>query len=246
MSDVVGRYRRAYPRIFRHPGFKGLTATEQLLTLYLLSGPQSNRIGLFYLSVNTAAEDLEVGADTIRKGIRNISDTFGWHFDSVARVFYISSWWRWNNPGSPKVLEGNLKDLSEIPPCALVDAFARNTEYLGDKLLDTFTHTVAIRIPKGTPTQEQYQEQKQKQDQERALRATAKDKSEEAYREKPKALSSTNGSDLDDRVIRAASDVAKNFSNFDEPSQISALRSLIPGIRDNDAKRALMQVRRLS
>jgi hypothetical protein len=43
MSDV-GRYRRAFPRIFRHPGFNALSPLEQRLTLYLLFGPLSKSI----------------------------------------------------------------------------------------------------------------------------------------------------------------------------------------------------------
>jgi len=45
MSDI-GRYRRAYPRLFPHPEFKKLAPLAQRLTTYLLFGPQSNRIGL--------------------------------------------------------------------------------------------------------------------------------------------------------------------------------------------------------
>jgi len=137
MSDV-GRYRRAFPRIFRHPGFNALSPLEQRLTLYLLFGPLSNRIGLFYVSPHTVAEDLGTSADTVRKAIRRVCEAFDWHFDAVARVFYIPSWWRWNDPGSPKILQGNLKDLNEIPPCGLLDAFAANTRYLSESLLDTF------------------------------------------------------------------------------------------------------------
>jgi hypothetical protein len=175
MSCEVGRYRRAFPRIFRHPGFQALTPTGRMLALYLLCGPQSNRIGLFYLSVNTAAEDLNASMDTIRKGLADLAEAFGWLFDATARVAYIPTWWRWNNPGSPKVLQGNLKDLSEIPPCGLVDAFAVNTRYISDSLADTFRQEITIRIPKSTPTQYHYQDQEQEQKQEPSALRTGSD-----------------------------------------------------------------------
>ena len=57
MSDV-GRYRRAYPRLLRHPDFRKLTPTERLLVIDLLFGPQTNRIGLFHYSVHTAVDDI--------------------------------------------------------------------------------------------------------------------------------------------------------------------------------------------
>jgi hypothetical protein len=166
MTDaIVGRYRRAYPRIWRHPGFVGLTQSERILVLYLLQGPQSNRIGLFHFSVSTAAEDLGVGLETLRKGLSNVCLTFGWLCDSEARVFYIPSWWRWNRPDNLNVLRGSLKDISELPPCGLVDAFASNLTYVPPDVQETFIETLMERLPKRSGTQEQEQKQYQKQDQ---------------------------------------------------------------------------------
>src|SRR5688572_25786267 len=95
MSDI-GRYRRAFPRLFRHPEFKKLGPLSQRLTVYILFGPQSNRIGLFYFSVNTAAEDLNTTPESLKKALREVASSFGWFFDATARVVFIPSWWRWN------------------------------------------------------------------------------------------------------------------------------------------------------
>ena len=83
-------------------------------------------------------------------------------FDADARVFYIPSWWRWNPPENQNVLRGNLKDLSEIPPSALCEAFARNVETLPATLRETFVECCRLRLPKRSPIQEQKQEQKQR------------------------------------------------------------------------------------
>lgn len=64
MSDV-GRYRKLYARVWRHPGFTALTDGEKTLALYLLTGPQTNRLGLYTLSVATAAEHLGTVPETI-------------------------------------------------------------------------------------------------------------------------------------------------------------------------------------
>ena len=94
----VGRYRKIYPRLWGHPGFLQLTRSAREITLYLLTGPQTNAIVLFdNFSAATAAEDLGVGAGTFRKGLAEVCVTFGWQSDSDARVFYIPSWWRWTN-----------------------------------------------------------------------------------------------------------------------------------------------------
>ena len=160
----VSRYRKLYPRIWRHPGFIGLHAKARELTLYLLTGPQSSRIGLFHFSPATAAEDLLVSVATLRNCLSEVCTTFGWVFDSEARVFFIPSWWRWNPPENANVLNGNLKDLSDIGACGLVDAFIANIDALPDDLHETFLEACRIRLPKRSTIQEQKQFQNQEQD----------------------------------------------------------------------------------
>ncbi len=104
-TEKVSRYRRAYPRLFRHPAFRALTPLGQRLTAYVLFGPQSNRIGLFHFSVNTASEDLQTTPKSLKRALADLAGSFGWTFDGAARVFYIPSWWRWNPPDHDKILE---------------------------------------------------------------------------------------------------------------------------------------------
>jgi hypothetical protein len=72
-------------------------------------------------------------------------------------------------------MKGSLKDLNEIPPCGLVDAFARNIGTVPETLHQTFLEGLRQRLPKGIPNQDQYQEAVSgKQDQKlSALRAVA-------------------------------------------------------------------------
>ncbi len=165
MSEKIARYRKVYPRTWRHPGYRALKGAAREVTLYVLAGPQTNRIGLFYFSLMTAADDLNVSAETLRERLADVTLTFGWLFDADSKVIYIPSWWRWNPPENPHVLEGNLKDLNEIPPCALVEAFARNLEYLPTKWHQTFVECVSRRLPKRPGHQKQEQDQKQEQKQ---------------------------------------------------------------------------------
>lgn len=181
MTNDVGKYRKLYVRLWRHPGFVGLSDAEKTLAIYLLTGPQTNRIGLSVLSVATAAEDLGTVPQTLSKRLETVCQTFGWHFHSATRVLYIPSWWRWNEPANVNVMRGNLKDLHEIPPSPLVEAFANNTTYVpnvadknGQTVLDTFIEGLAGRLPNRLPNQKQYQDQNQKEKQKpSALRAVA-------------------------------------------------------------------------
>jgi hypothetical protein len=145
-------------RLWCHPGFLALAEGERILVFYLLAGPLTNRLGLFKLSLATAAEDLLTTPETLKKRLADVCVTFGWLFDDRARVFYIPSWFKWNPPENVNVMKGSLKDLNEIPPCALVDAFARNIETLPETPHQTFLEGLRQRLPKGIRTQKQYQE----------------------------------------------------------------------------------------
>jgi hypothetical protein len=58
LRDASDRYRKLYRRLWRHPGFLELSDGEKVLAFYLLTGPQTNRLGLYVFSIATAAEDL--------------------------------------------------------------------------------------------------------------------------------------------------------------------------------------------
>jgi hypothetical protein len=167
-----------YPRLWRHPGYRALNKVARELALYCLAGPQSNRIGVTYFSLMTAADDLGVTVETLRERLPDVTSTFGWLFDADAKVLYIPSWWRWNCPDNPNVLEGNLKDLNEIPPCALVEAFARNLEHVPEKWHQTFVECCAKRIPKRSANQDQDQDLEQEKKQAALSRGAVNEKAQ--------------------------------------------------------------------
>jgi len=195
----VGRYRRLYIRLWRHPGFRKLSDSEKILALYLLTGPQTNRLGLYGFSVATAAEDLSTVPQTLTKRLGKVCETFSWAFDKGSRVLYIPTWFKWNPPDGVNVMKGSLKDLNEIPSCGLVDLFARNVESLPDTVRETFIEGLRQRLPKGIGTQEQYQDQEQEQEQEpRAShgKAVAARRDARAEGKHPNAESDTTADDL--------------------------------------------------
>ena len=153
---MLGRYRKIYARLWRHPGFVSLSDGEKIVALYVLTGPQSNRLGLINLSVSTAAEDLGNDPRTFTKRLERVCETFHWCFDCGARVLYIPSWFRWNPPENINVMKGNLKDLNEIHHSALVEAFARNLDAVPETLRQTFVEGLRERYPQRSLTQ--YQE----------------------------------------------------------------------------------------
>jgi hypothetical protein len=209
MSDQ-GRYRKIYARVWQHPGFNALSEGEKVLALYVLTGPQTNRLGLYLFSIATAAEDLGTVPETLKKRFVNVCQTFGWLFDAKARVIYIPSWFKWNPPENVNVMKGSLKDLNEIPPCGLVDAFAHNIETLPVTLHETFVEGLRQRLPKGMSTQEQYPEPYQNQEpRSAALRAVA-------FKEKDNG----HPPNIDTRLVRIAKDVLREAPRQSDTSYL--------------------------
>lgn len=162
------RYRKLYPRIWRHDGFVALDHVDRLLTLYILTGPQTNRIGCFVFSPGAAAEDLRLSPGTFPKRLANVCGTFGWRFHEPSRVLLITSWWEWNKPENGNVLRGALKDAAELPQTPLYAEFSecsRNVcQTLGvtfpQRLPQTFANSgsVAVTVTGSVAVTEQQQD----------------------------------------------------------------------------------------
>ena len=157
------RYRKVYPRLWSNQVFQDLTDAQKVMTLYLLSGPQTNRIGLFRFSVGEAGEDLRVPVATVIRRVDQVCQAFAWAFDPIARVIWIPSWWSFNPPAE-KVnnFKGALRDLSEVPRTSLIAAFCRNTVGVPEALHPLLkAWTPSEQCSDTVVTQEQEQEQEQ-------------------------------------------------------------------------------------
>lgn len=151
------RYRKVYPRIWRHKDFIPLEAEDKTLVLYCLSGPQTNRIGFYAFSPGQAAEELRMTLPSLRARLARICDLFEWRFDAESRVMLIPSWWEWNRPENKNVLTGALKDLMEVPGSALYEQWANVTR----NVCQTYRVTFPEPSPERSPIQEQEQDQEQ-------------------------------------------------------------------------------------
>lgn len=164
---MASRYRKIDPRIWTDEKFRKLKADEQRIALYVLTA-QTNRVGLFSFSPGKACEDLGTLPQTFQKGFQKVCQTLHWEWDSEARVLYLPTWWKYNQPENSNNMIGNLKDLDDLPETPLLERFSSNRTYLFEALSETFTQTLAKRYPqrspKRSPSQEQEQEQEQEQD----------------------------------------------------------------------------------
>lgn len=120
-----GVYRLVYAdRLWQHPRFVALSATQQLVALYVLTGPQTNRAGFYRLSIAVATEDhVRLSAEDFADALRVVCDAFGWRYDAHARVLWVPSWLRWNPPANQNSLHAVLKDVAATVTSTLRDAF---------------------------------------------------------------------------------------------------------------------------
>ncbi len=174
------RYRKIFTRLWRNAAFCALPDGEKVLTLYVLSGPQTNRIGLFLFSIGEASEDLETPIPKLRTRLLRVCKAFGWEFDATARVIWIPSWWTFNDPkDNLKAFQGALTDLNDVPQTPLVQRFCLNLVGIPAALhglMAPLREAAGIGIPDGIPdrigdgmpdrSQEQEQEQEKEQEQE--------------------------------------------------------------------------------
>lgn len=211
MSEL-GRYRKLFIGFWLHPGLTELTDSEKLLAVWLLTGPATNRIGLYRLSPAQAAEDLGTSLESFRKRLRTVCTAFGWLFDERSRVLYIPSWWKWNPPANENVVRGSLKDLNEIPACGLVDAFVKNIEPIPEPFREAFLKGLTERSGRASRNQDQYLDHEQKKEQEHRA-------SREALNEGGNA----DGRAPDDRLMQIATQIRQETPEADADYLIDAV-----------------------
>lgn len=183
MNDDRRRYRKIFIRLWKNPEFRRLPEGEKLLTLYLLSGPQTNRIGIYQVSFALAMEDLDWKLPTLKHRLGKSCQAFRWSFDAHSNVIWIPSWWDFNSPTeNPKNMQGALSDVYELPSTPLIYQFAKHLTFVPKALHGLFQGVAEWyqqRSPmgqcsNGDRTQEQEQEQEKEQEQEDSSAALAR------------------------------------------------------------------------
>lgn len=104
---------------------QGLTIEAKLLGVFLLTGPDVNRIGLRRVNVGGISETLEIPPQKIKEGLAELCERFGWKYDAQTKVLFIRTFFYYNPVHTAFQLVGGLKDLSEIPDTPLIKDWAK-------------------------------------------------------------------------------------------------------------------------
>lgn len=108
-------YRRVFPRLFQNPAWKQLDSVDKLLALYLLTGPQVNRLGLYPISMALAADLCGIQLGEFRPRLTHVLDRFEWRLDEHAHVVWVPSFLVWNAPETFNQLKNIARDLDDVP-----------------------------------------------------------------------------------------------------------------------------------
>lgn len=161
---MAAKYKKIDPRVWKDDRFRSLNEVEKLIAMYVITA-QSNRIGIFNFSTALGAEDLGMAPGRFQEGFGRVVLTLKWQWDSVNRVCYLPTWWRYNQPDGANVLMGCLADLDDLPSSPLLEMFCDNTDHLKQNLHDTFKEGCR-RVRGGVGGRFAYQEHEQEQEQE--------------------------------------------------------------------------------
>lgn len=154
MAQDRRNYRKIYTRIWNSPEYRAMPDAGKVMTLYLLSGPQTNRVGLFKLSLAQAGEDLHKPVTQVRRLLETVCRAFDWLYDDDAQVFFVPTWWEYNHVENPKNLKGYLTDLNDMPRTALVTKFCESVEHIPIELRPLIAEWLDRLTPKPQPTQD--------------------------------------------------------------------------------------------
>jgi hypothetical protein len=118
MSPVT-RYRRVRVRLWTEPAFRRLDDAGKLVALYIVSGPQTNSIGLYRLSVAGAAEHMAMPVTQFRRRLAAVVEAFGWRYEAETGLVWLPEWPEENAPANPNICQSWRSAFNEIPDSPL-------------------------------------------------------------------------------------------------------------------------------
>jgi len=116
---MAARYRKLFPQFYRNADVRKLSRSEKLIAIYIITGEQTNRIGLFPFSIGMMCEDLDYELKEGSEGLHNVCKILSWRYDAESRMLLIPTWFRWQCPANVKAMAGAMKDLQQFPRIAL-------------------------------------------------------------------------------------------------------------------------------
>jgi hypothetical protein len=110
----MARYRKIDPRMWNDDKFRTMSHEGQLVWIYMLTGPDSNRIGLYQFSIARASEDIGIETASVRRSIDVIMSSGMAFYDDHSRLIFIPKWLEYNEPSGANQAVGLLDDVEDF------------------------------------------------------------------------------------------------------------------------------------
>ena len=145
------RYRRLRVRLWLEPAFIRLDEATKLVALYVLTGPQTNAVGLYRLSPGSAAEDLEMPVAQFRRRLETVAKALGWRFETASGLVWIPEWAEENAPQNPNITRSWRSAFDELPESPLkAEAIVATFDFLKSKG-EAFAKAFGDPFPESVP-----------------------------------------------------------------------------------------------
>ena len=122
-----------------------LDALERLVAVYCLTGPQTNRLGLFLLLPGRAAVEVGASKEALLNALERTANVLGWKWDAASRVLWIPTWWRWNEVETVEEMQTCLEDLRFVPQSPFHWEFATQLQALKPDWQKVWQHGFGFR-----------------------------------------------------------------------------------------------------
>lgn len=103
---------------------RGASVNEIVVALYLLTGPQSSRIGIYDLDIGAAAGALGIQKEDFEEALLKVCARFQWTYNESTWVMFVRGYFKYVEIRNPKHLTGILTDLAVITDCDLIKRWA--------------------------------------------------------------------------------------------------------------------------
>lgn len=141
MHESVGNLRHYLrERIWQN---RKLSDRDRSLSLYLLTGDQTNEAGLYCFSSFRASQVLGWHREEVERQLPQTATLQAWKWDAEAGVLWICDWFQAFPPEGREDFPRLMETVRQLPPTPLVAEWARRTDDLPHELREPFTYSVA-------------------------------------------------------------------------------------------------------
>lgn len=121
MANGQYRYARLQTQFWTHQTIKNMSRAARELYWYLMSSPYSNMAGLYYLPWAFAHHHLKfMPYDELQGAVRYLMEQGRIMYDDDAEMVLLMDHLQHNPPDNPKVAEGMVNTVRELPPNKLI------------------------------------------------------------------------------------------------------------------------------